>query len=46
MTDLGKPLRRYRVIPLKEPVPDTEEPSRRAAPPEQPVGKPPEKAPA
>jgi hypothetical protein len=26
MTDLGKPLRRYRIIPLKEPIPDTGRP--------------------
>lgn len=32
MADIGKPLRRYKVIPLTEPVAPTHEPPQRVAP--------------
>ncbi len=40
MADIGKPLKRYKVIPLSEPVPDTREPQQLPAPVKEPQEQP------
>lgn len=37
MADIGKPLRRYKVVPLRETVPDTREPQQAPPPGREPA---------